>query len=149
MSTWNVDNYHWEEHNFNKWAEEHLKKLAEGVNVEGWTLSDRAFDGVVAARNIRKNKEIRSFEFSFTCKFEYNGMQGKIHFQDVSNDAGDDGDWEAEVSFTGESQKKDAAAKKPVRAAAEKELIPAFRKAFSQFVTDFKSLPSPSPSLSS
>lgn len=143
MSTWNVGNYHWEEHNCNKWATEHLKELANNVKVEGWEFTDIAFSGIEANRSIRKNKEIRSFEFTFDCKFKYNGMEGKIKFQDVSNDAVDSMDeWEYELTFTGESAKKTAAEKKVIRAAAEKDVAKAFRIAFDTFSKDFMALPS-------
>ena len=83
MSTWNVGNYHWEEHNCNAWANARLKELADGVKIDGWVLKDQKFDDVVADRTIRKNHEIRSFEFTYETQFEHNDMKGKIKFLDV------------------------------------------------------------------
>ena len=143
MSTWNVGNYHWEEHNCNAWAKKRLQEIGEAVKVDGWEFSDITFTGIEANRTIRKNREIRSFEFSFECKFKHNGMEGKIKFLDVSDDAIDSiDDWEYELTFTGDSQKKTAAEKKPIRQDAEKDVAPVFRKAFDSFAHEFKELPS-------
>lgn len=143
MSTWNVGNYHWEEHNCNKWAAQRLDELAAEIKAEGWEFSDCKFSDIEANRSIRKNKEIRSFEFNFECKFKYNEMEGKIKFMEVSSDAVESPeDWEYELTFTGDSAKKGAAEKKPIRVAAEKEAIPLFRHAFDTFAKEFKDLPS-------
>ncbi|EAY06616.1 hypothetical protein TVAG_056100 [Trichomonas vaginalis G3] len=143
MSTWNVENYHWEEHNCNKWATQRLQELASNVKVDGWEFTDISFSGIEASRSIRKNREIRSFEFTFDCKFKHNGMEGKIKFMDVSNDAIDSiDDWEYELTFTGESAKKTAAEKKVIRADAEKDAAKAFRNCFDAFSKEFMALPS-------
>ena len=143
MSTWNVGNYHWEEHNCNAWASKRLNELAAAIKADGWEFSDIAFSGIEATRSVRKNKEIRSFEFTFECKVKHDGMEGKIKFLDVSDDAIDSPeDWEYELTFVGESAKKTAAEKKPFRQACEKEVAPLFRAAFDTFSKEFKSLPS-------
>jgi activator of HSP90 ATPase len=142
MSTWNVGNFFWEEHNLNKWAKERLTELVNGVQVEGWTFSDFEFSSVSAARSIRKNREIRTFEIIFDFKFKFNDMEGKITFPDVSHDAVDSPDeWEFELTFTGASQSKTAAEKKLVRGPAEKFVAPAFRKVLAQWADEFKNIP--------
>jgi activator of HSP90 ATPase len=142
MSTWNVGNYHWEEHNCNVWAQARLNELVAAIQVEGWAFSDFNFTSVSAARSIRKNREIRTFEIVFNCKFSFDGMEGKISFPDISEDAADSPEeWEYELTFTGTSAGKSAAEKKPVRAAAEKSVIPVFRQAFAQWAKEFKEIP--------
>ncbi|KAK8898965.1 hypothetical protein M9Y10_001260 [Tritrichomonas musculus] len=145
-STWNDKRWFWEEHNANVWAKERLTELVNQIHLDGWELSDFNFSSIQAARSIRKNREIRSFEIVFDCKFKFNEMEGKISFPDVSEDAADSPDeWEAILSFTGKSNDKPASEKKPVRAEAEKVAIPAFRNAFAQWVKEFKELPSEAP----
>jgi activator of HSP90 ATPase len=142
MSTWNTGNFFWEEHNVNDWAKARLNELVAGVQLEGWTFSDHNFSSINAARSIRKGREIRSFEIVFECNFKFEGMEGKISFPDISDDAVDSpDDWEAQVTFTGSSSSKSAAEKKVVRTPAEKVVVPAFRKVFAQWATEFKNLP--------
>lgn len=143
MSTWNVGQYHWEEHNANEWAKFRLNEIVNGIKVEGWELSDFDFKEITAARSIRKAKEYRSFEIVFECKFKHDEMTGKISFPDISNDCGDDPeDWDYELSFTGDSANKSPEQKKPIREQAAKDLIPVFRKAFAGWVKEFMDLPS-------
>jgi activator of HSP90 ATPase len=143
MSTWNVGSYFWEEHNCNVWARTRLNELVNTVQIDGWTFSDFAFESITAARSIRRAREIRTFEIVFNFKFKYNDVEGKIEFPDVSEDAADSPDeWEAQLTFTGESTSKPASEKKPVRTAADKVVIPAFRKVFAQWAQEFKALPS-------
>jgi activator of HSP90 ATPase len=142
MSTWNVGNYHWEEHNCNVWARARLTELVNAVAVDGWTFSDFDFPTITAARSIRKNKEFRTFEISLNYKFKFSEMEGKISFPDVSEDAADSPDeWEFELTFTGTSHDKSAAEKKVVRDAANKNVIPVFRGLFAQWAKEFKAIP--------
>ena len=141
MSTWNVDNYHWEEHNCNTWANQRLNELANSIKVEGWDFTEIKFNGIETSKCIRKNREIRSFEFSFECKFKLDTMEGKLKFPDVSNDAIDSPeDWECDLSFTGDSAKASPADKKKIRVAADKDVIPLFRGAFDTFSKEFMTL---------
>ena len=143
MSTWNVGNYHWEEHNCNAWAKARLNELVNAVKIDGWEFSDFNFSEITAARSIRKNKEIRSFEIVFDFKFKFGEMEGKISFPDISEDAADSPDeWEYELTFSGASANKTPAEKKAVRGPADKVVIPAFRKLFADWAEEFKSLPS-------
>ena len=143
MSTWNSGNWFWEEHNANKWAKERLTELVNNISIEGWTFSDFDFKSIQAAKSIRKNREIRSFEIILEFKWKYNNMEGKISFPDVSNDCVDSpDDWEYELTFIGESNKKTAAEKKTVRVPADKNVIPKFREAFAEWAKEFKELPS-------
>ncbi|OHT01556.1 hypothetical protein TRFO_31599 [Tritrichomonas foetus] len=143
MSTWNVGKYHWEEHSANAWAKTRLNELVNEISIEGWEFSDSSFKSIHAARTIRKAKEIRTFEIIFEVKFKFNGMNGKIEFPDISEDAADfPEEWEALLTFTGTSNDKSAAEKKVVRSAAEKDVIPAYRKAFATWVEEFKAIPS-------
>ena len=143
MSTWNVGQYHWEEHNANEWAKFRLDEIIKEVNVDGWELSNFNFSSVTAARSIRKAKEIRSFEIVFDCQFKKGDMGGKIAFPDISNDCGDDpDDWDYDLSFTGDSANKTPNEKKLIRDAAKKELVPAIRAAFEKWVKEFMALPS-------
>jgi activator of HSP90 ATPase len=142
-ATWNVGSYHWEEHNCNAWAKDRLNKLVNAVQIEGWTFSDFNFESITASRAIRKAHEIRTFEIVVDFKFNYNNMEGKIRFPDISEDAADSPDeWYAQLTFTGNSNSKSAAEKRPVRAAADKLVIPEFRKVFAQWAQEFKALPS-------
>lgn len=143
MSTWNVGNYHWEEHNCNAWAKQRLTELVNAVAIDGWEFSDFDFKSITAARSIRKAREIRSYEIVLDFKFKFNEMEGKISFPDISEDASTSPeDWEYELTFTGSSHDKSAAEKKTVRVPAEKAVIPAFRNAFAQWAKEFKELPS-------
>jgi len=143
MSTWNVDNYFWEEHNSNVWATKRLNELAGLIQPEGWVFEEIKFTGVEANKAIRKNREIRSFEFSFECKFKYQEFEGKIKFPDVSNDAIESPeDWEYDLTFTGECSKKNPNEKKAIRTAADKTVIPLMRAAFDTFSKEFMSIPS-------
>jgi activator of HSP90 ATPase len=146
MSTWNDGKFFWEEHNVNDWAKTRLNELVSGLQIEGWTFSDFNFSSISAARSIRKAREIRTFEIVFDCKFKYNGLEGKISFPDISEDAGSaPEDWEGQVTFTGTSADKSAAEKKVVRGPAEKVAVPAFQKLFAQWAAEFKALPAESP----
>ena len=143
MSTWNVGNYHWEEHNCNAWAKARLNELVNSVKIEGWEFSDFNFTSITAARSIRKNHEIRSFEIVVDFKFKRGEMEGKISFPDISEDAADSPEeWDYELTFTGSSAGKSAAEKKAVRGPADKEVIPVFRKLFADWAKEFKELPS-------
>ena len=143
MSTWNVGNYHWEEHNCNDWAKKRLNELVNAVSIEGWTFSDFNFSSITAARSIRKNREIRTFEIIFDFKFKKGDMEGKISFPDISEDAADSPDeWDAVLTFTGTSASKTAQEKKAVRGPADKEVIPVFRKLFADWAKEFKEIPS-------
>jgi activator of HSP90 ATPase len=142
MSTWNVGNYHWEEHNCNVWAKARLNELVNAVVIDGWTFKDFDFPTITAARSIRKNREFRTFEISLTFKFTYSEIEGKIEFPDVSEDAADSPDeWDFTLTFIGSSASKTAAEKKVVREAADKNVIPVFRKLFAQWAKEFKELP--------
>ena len=142
MSTWNSGNWFWEEHNANKWAKERLTELVNAISVEGWTFSDFNFKSIQAAKSIRKNREIRSFEIVLEFKWKYGDMEGKINFPDISNDCVDSPEeWEYELTFTGDSNEKTAAEKKAIRTPADATVIPLFRKAFAQWAEEFKGLP--------
>lgn len=142
MSTWNVDKYFWEEHNCNAWAKDRLNELVNAVAIDGWTFSDFNFSQIAAARSIRKNKEIRTFEVILDFKFKKGDMEGKISFPDVSEDAADSPEeWEYELSFTGDSAKKSAQEKKVIRQPADKDVIPVFRKLFADWADEFKAIP--------
>lgn len=54
-------------------------------------------------------------------------------------------EWEHLLNFTGKSNDKPASEKKPVRAEAEKVIVPAFINAFATWAKEFKELPSEPP----
>lgn len=141
MSVWNIDKYHWEEHNYNEWAKKRLNELIKDINIEGWEIKDTNFSSIVTSDYVRKGHEIRTFEIVFDFKFKHGDMEGKISFPDISNDAADSpDDWEYLLEFTGKSNDRTPSEKKALRNDAEKDVAPVFRQIFANWYEEFKKI---------
>ncbi|KYO02556.1 activator of Hsp90 ATPase [Plasmodium reichenowi] len=113
-SVWNSNSWHWEERNYNKWAESYIKYNLSNLKIEKEDLTIY-FDNLQVSGNacvsIRKGKQINSFEYVIKFEWLYSKKKegkdyfgGSVEIPDFSTFSLEENDYAINIERTDESE---------------------------------------------
>jgi activator of HSP90 ATPase len=89
-SVWNKNSWHWEEKDYNKVAQSHLKEVLKSTvltHTSGQTVELTDIEpGGFASISVRKGKKVVVFEFAISMKASCDSKTGSIKIPEFSND---------------------------------------------------------------
>ncbi|KAG9395090.1 Activator of Hsp90 ATPase N-terminal [Carpediemonas membranifera] len=98
MSTWNVNQWHWEEKKWSSWACDRLKEMFSGLEFESGDLKMTSVCKTVSGDayvNIRKGKRYEGYDMKIEIDLEGEDADGKVSAKIAIPDFCDDVDDQA------------------------------------------------------